>query len=95
VLLSSPFRKRRADVLEAKEREAHDKSLGILASGNSRSATDSLFLEHLLRGDALAGEGPRRRCVTLLSFCHFDLKHYKFKVTCYQTSPSKPIPPSQ
>jgi protein FAM50 len=40
VLLSSPlsdFRKRRADVLEAKEREAHDKSLGILASGNSRS----------------------------------------------------------
>lgn len=37
----SDFRKRRADVLEAKEREAHDKSLGILASGNSRSATPS------------------------------------------------------
>lgn len=37
----SDFRKRRADVLEAKEREAHDKSLGLLASGNSRSATPS------------------------------------------------------
>lgn len=37
----SDFRKRRAEVLEAKEREAHDKSLGRLASGNSRSATPS------------------------------------------------------
>lgn len=35
----SDFRKRRADVLEAKEREAHDKSLGLLASGNSRIFT--------------------------------------------------------
>ncbi|KAJ5295799.1 hypothetical protein N7508_010620 [Penicillium antarcticum] len=37
----SDFRKRRAEVLEQKEREAHDKSLGLLASGNSRSATPS------------------------------------------------------
>ncbi|KAJ5690775.1 hypothetical protein N7462_005167 [Penicillium macrosclerotiorum] len=37
----SDFRKRRAEVLEHKEREAHDKSLGRLASGNSRSATPS------------------------------------------------------
>jgi protein FAM50 len=37
----SDFRKRRAEVLEQKEREAHDKSLGRLASGNSRSATPS------------------------------------------------------
>ncbi|KKK12414.1 hypothetical protein ARAM_002330 [Aspergillus rambellii] len=37
----SDFRKRRAEVLEQKEREAHDKSLGRLASGNSRGATPS------------------------------------------------------
>lgn len=37
----SDFRKRRAEVLEQKEREAHDKSLGLVASGNSRSATPS------------------------------------------------------
>ena len=37
----SDFRKRRAEVLEQKEREAHDKSLGRLASGNSRTATPS------------------------------------------------------
>ncbi|KAF7716757.1 XAP5 protein [Penicillium ucsense] len=37
----SDFRKRRAEVLEQKEKEAHDKSLGRLASGNSRSATPS------------------------------------------------------
>ncbi|KAE8162237.1 XAP5, circadian clock regulator-domain-containing protein [Aspergillus tamarii] len=37
----SDFRKRRAEVLEQKEREAHDKSLGRFASGNSRSATPS------------------------------------------------------
>jgi len=35
------FRKRRAEVLEQKEREAHDKSLGRFATGNSRSATPS------------------------------------------------------
>ncbi|CAP96951.1 hypothetical protein E8E15_003287 [Penicillium rubens] len=49
----SDFRKRRADVLEAKEREAHDKSLGILASGNSRSATPST-------GDVTDGSTPPR-----------------------------------
>jgi protein FAM50 len=37
----SDFRKRRAEVLEQKEREAHDKSLGRLGSDNSRSATPS------------------------------------------------------
>ncbi|KAJ5239085.1 hypothetical protein N7468_003704 [Penicillium chermesinum] len=37
----SDFRKRRAEVLEQKEREAHDKSLGRLGSGNSKSATPS------------------------------------------------------
>ncbi|RJE18851.1 XAP5 domain protein [Aspergillus sclerotialis] len=37
----SDFRKRRAEVLEQKEREAHDKSLGLLTAGNSRSATPS------------------------------------------------------
>ncbi|KAJ5718442.1 hypothetical protein N7488_004088 [Penicillium malachiteum] len=37
----SDFRKRRAEVLEQKEREAHDKSLGRLAPGISRSATPS------------------------------------------------------
>ncbi len=37
----SDFRKRRAEVLEQKEREAHDKSLGRFISGNSRSATPS------------------------------------------------------
>ncbi|KAJ5120818.1 uncharacterized protein N7515_010206 [Penicillium bovifimosum] len=37
----SDFRKRRAEVLEQKEREAHDKTLGRLASGNSKSATPS------------------------------------------------------
>ncbi|KGO55136.1 Zinc finger, RING-type [Penicillium expansum] len=49
----SDFRKRRADVLEAKEREAHDKSLGLLASGNSRSATPSA-------GDVTDGSTPPR-----------------------------------
>ncbi|KAJ9485372.1 hypothetical protein VN97_g7985 [Penicillium thymicola] len=49
----SDFRKRRADVLEAKEREAHDKSLGLLASGNSRSATPSA-------GDMTDGSTPSR-----------------------------------
>ncbi|GKZ32637.1 hypothetical protein AbraIFM66950_002162 [Aspergillus brasiliensis] len=37
----SDFRKRRAEVLEQKEREAHDKSLGRFTSGLSRSATPS------------------------------------------------------
>ncbi|KAL2870648.1 FAM50/XAP5 family protein [Aspergillus lucknowensis] len=37
----SDFRKRRAEVLEQKEREAHDKSLGRFTSSNSRSATPS------------------------------------------------------
>jgi protein FAM50 len=37
----SDFRKRRAEVLEQKEREAHDKTLRRLASGNSKSATPS------------------------------------------------------
>lgn len=37
----SDFRKRRAEVLEQKEREAHDKSLGRFASGDSRGATPS------------------------------------------------------
>ena len=37
----SDFRKRRAEVLEQKEREVHDKSLGRLSSGNSGSATPS------------------------------------------------------
>ncbi|KAA8650947.1 hypothetical protein EYZ11_003183 [Aspergillus tanneri] len=37
----SDFRKRRAEVLEQKEREAHDKSLGRLTSGNSRGVTPS------------------------------------------------------
>lgn len=37
----SEFRKRRAEVLEQKEREAHDKSLGRFTTGNSRSATPS------------------------------------------------------
>ena len=37
----SDFRKRRAEVLEQKEREAHDKSLGRFISSNSRSATPS------------------------------------------------------
>ncbi|KAE8145703.1 XAP5-domain-containing protein [Aspergillus avenaceus] len=37
----SDFRKRRAEVLEQKEREAHDKSLGRFTSGTSRSATPS------------------------------------------------------
>jgi protein FAM50 len=35
------FRKRRAEVLEQKEREAQDKSLGRITSGKSRSATPS------------------------------------------------------
>ncbi|ODH51443.1 hypothetical protein GX48_02501 [Paracoccidioides brasiliensis] len=37
----SDFRKRRAEVLEQKEREAHDKSLGRFVQGNSRSGTPS------------------------------------------------------
>ncbi|KAL4902977.1 hypothetical protein BDW74DRAFT_55365 [Aspergillus multicolor] len=37
----SDFRKRRAEVLEQKEREAHDKSLGRFTSGDSRSVTPS------------------------------------------------------
>lgn len=37
----SDFRKRRAEVLEQKEREAHDKTLGRVAAGNSRSVTPS------------------------------------------------------
>jgi protein FAM50 len=37
----SDFRKRRAEVVEQKEREAHDKSLGRVTAGNSRSATPS------------------------------------------------------
>ncbi|OOF99240.1 hypothetical protein ASPCADRAFT_403483 [Aspergillus carbonarius ITEM 5010] len=37
----SDFRKRRAEVLEQKEREAHDKSLGRFTPGISRSATPS------------------------------------------------------
>ncbi|PGH08088.1 hypothetical protein AJ79_06088 [Helicocarpus griseus UAMH5409] len=37
----SDFRKRRAEVLEQKEREAHDKSLGRFTQANSRSATPS------------------------------------------------------
>ncbi|KAJ5813104.1 hypothetical protein N7447_010127 [Penicillium robsamsonii] len=49
----SDFRKRRAEVLEQKEREAHDKSLGLLVSGNSRSATPSA-------GDVTDGSTPPR-----------------------------------
>ncbi|KAH8696305.1 XAP5 domain protein [Talaromyces proteolyticus] len=37
----SDFRKRRAEVLEQKEREAHDKSLGRFTSATSRTATPS------------------------------------------------------
>lgn len=37
----SDFRKRRAEAVEQKEREAHDKSLGRVTAGNSRSATPS------------------------------------------------------
>lgn len=37
----SDFRKRRAEVLEQKEREAHDKSLGRVTAGKSQSATPS------------------------------------------------------
>ncbi|OJJ44956.1 hypothetical protein ASPZODRAFT_134376 [Penicilliopsis zonata CBS 506.65] len=37
----SDFRKRRAEVLEQKEREAHDRSLGRFTAGNSRGATPS------------------------------------------------------
>lgn len=37
----SEFRKRRAEVLEQKEREAHDKSLGRFTSGSSRNGTPS------------------------------------------------------
>ena len=37
----SDFRKRRAEILEQKEREAHDKSLGRITAGNSRSGTPS------------------------------------------------------
>ncbi|KAJ5894793.1 Zinc finger RING-type [Penicillium taxi] len=50
----SDFRKRRAEVLEQKEREAHDKSLGRLASGNSRSATPST-------GEVTDGDGPPKK----------------------------------
>lgn len=35
------FRKRRAEVLEQKEREAQDRTLGRFTTGNSRSATPS------------------------------------------------------
>jgi hypothetical protein len=38
-----------------------------------------LFLEHLLRGDTLAGKGPWGRCVTFLSFCHFGLCDIKLR----------------
>ncbi|KAL5362038.1 XAP5, circadian clock regulator-domain-containing protein [Aspergillus floccosus] len=48
----SDFRKRRAEVLEQKEREAHDKSLGRFTSGNSRSATPST-------GDVTDSNSPR------------------------------------
>ncbi|KAL4898085.1 XAP5, circadian clock regulator-domain-containing protein [Aspergillus ambiguus] len=48
----SDFRKRRAEVLEQKEREAHDKSLGRFTSGNSRSATPSA-------GDVTDSNSPR------------------------------------
>jgi protein FAM50 len=37
----SDFRKRRAEAVEQKEREAHDKSLGRVTADNSRSATPS------------------------------------------------------
>ncbi|CRG83903.1 protein FAM50 [Talaromyces islandicus] len=37
----SDFRKRRAEVFEQKEREAHDKSLGIFTTGTSRTTTPS------------------------------------------------------
>ncbi|KAL1852595.1 hypothetical protein Plec18167_007690 [Paecilomyces lecythidis] len=49
----SEFRKRRAEVLEQKEREAHDKSLGRFTSGNSRSITPST-------GDVTDGASPSR-----------------------------------
>ncbi|KAL4819647.1 XAP5, circadian clock regulator-domain-containing protein [Aspergillus spinulosporus] len=49
----SDFRKRRAEVLEQKEREAHDKSLGRFTSGNSRSATP-------LGGDVSDGNSTSR-----------------------------------
>ena len=44
----SDFRKRRAEILEQKEREAHDKSLGRITAGNSRGGTPSA-------GDATEG----------------------------------------
>ncbi|RAH80996.1 XAP5 domain protein [Aspergillus japonicus CBS 114.51] len=50
----SDFRKRRAEVLEQKEREAHDKSLGRSSAGISRSATPST-------GDITDGDGPPKK----------------------------------
>ncbi|KAL4780968.1 XAP5, circadian clock regulator-domain-containing protein [Aspergillus varians] len=56
----SDFRKRRAEVLEQKEREAHNKSLGRFTSGNSRSATPSGG--DVTDGDSTSrSEGPARK----------------------------------
>ncbi|CEL09442.1 Putative XAP5 domain protein [Aspergillus calidoustus] len=56
----SDFRKRRAEVLEQKEREAHDKSLGRFTSGNSRSATPSGG--DVTDGNSTSGrEGPPKK----------------------------------
>ncbi|KAL4882627.1 XAP5, circadian clock regulator-domain-containing protein [Aspergillus karnatakaensis] len=56
----SDFRKRRAEVLELKEREAHDKSLGRFTAGNSRSATPSTG--DVTDGNStLQSEGPAKK----------------------------------
>ncbi|KAL3459447.1 XAP5, circadian clock regulator-domain-containing protein [Aspergillus heterothallicus] len=56
----SDFRKRRAEVIEQKEREAHDKSLGRFTSGNSRGATPSGG--DVTDGNSTSGkEGPPKK----------------------------------
>ncbi|WEW56853.1 hypothetical protein PRK78_002308 [Emydomyces testavorans] len=59
----SEFRKRRADILEQKEREAHDKSLGRLGVGNSRSATPSAgdVTDSGLTGQSDSGQPLRKK----------------------------------
>ncbi|RMJ26501.1 XAP5 domain protein [Aspergillus sp. HF37] len=55
----SDFRKRRAEVVEQKEREAHDKSLGRVTAGNSRSATPS---DEITDGTSTSrSEGPPKK----------------------------------
>ncbi|KJF60437.1 XAP5 domain-containing protein [Coccidioides immitis RS] len=59
----SEFRKRRADILEQKEREAHDKSLGRLSVGNSRSATPSFgdVTDGGVTGQSDSAQPPRKK----------------------------------